>query len=84
MLDTPWGAGRWGALGDGDDLLFADFVGNRHKWRGREDGPGGDVDFGDEWEAIAPRGREPEAGGSRQRRGPSLVVVVRRSQVLAR
>ena len=33
VLDTPWGAGRWGALGDGDDLLFADFVGSRHNLR---------------------------------------------------
>ena len=33
MLDTPWGAGRWGPLGDGDELLFADFVGSRHNLR---------------------------------------------------
>ena len=27
-LQTPWGKGRWGPLGD--DALFADFVGSRH------------------------------------------------------
>ena len=27
-LQTPWGPGRWGPLGD--DMLFADFVGSRH------------------------------------------------------
>ena len=33
VLQTPWGAGRWGPLGDGDDRLFADFVGSRHNLR---------------------------------------------------
>ena len=30
-LDTPWGEGSWGVLGEA--TLFADFVGNRHNLR---------------------------------------------------
>ena len=29
VLQTPWGQGRWGPL-DEENLLFADFVGNKH------------------------------------------------------
>ena len=38
-LETPWGAGSWGRLGDGkEDLLFADFIGQQHMVRLHADG----------------------------------------------
>ena len=33
-LETPWGGGTWGRLGDGkEDVLFADFIGQQHAVR---------------------------------------------------
>ena len=29
-LHTPWGPGTWGAHGDGDRTVFANFVGEEH------------------------------------------------------
>ena len=34
VLETPWGAGSWGRMGDGaEDVLFADFIGQQHAVR---------------------------------------------------
>ena len=40
-LSTPWGGGTWGRMrlgGGGEDLLYADFIGQQHMVRAHADG----------------------------------------------